>query len=300
MSHHTKVAFLLAASLVACADDSSIEQPDVIALPGDAYYPESITASADGTLFVGSLVTGQVVAFDDGTTAGRVVVGPGSGVTAVTGVLVHDKTLWLCSVDTMFMRTNEVRSFTLDGEARGTYSLGAGRFCNDLAFDKKGNLFVTDSFSGTILRLAAGGSALEPWLVDPALAPGMMGAFGLDGIAFDGDGALYVNRIDSGSLYRIAIATKAVTPIAVTPALASPDGMRMLDRDSLLVADGAGRLTRVDIAGATATATAIAELDMPTSVVQARGTTWVTEGQLGRLFGGQAPVLPFAIRRVDL
>jgi len=55
--------------------------------------------------------------------------------------------------------------------------------------------------------------------------------------------------------------------------------------------------------GDTATATTVADgLDQPTSVVQARGTAWVSEGQLGRLFAqpSQPPVLPFFVRRVDL
>jgi len=61
--------------------------------------------------------------------------------------------------------------------------------------------------------------------------------------------------------------------------------------------------SRVAITGATATASTLADdLDMPTAVVEARGAVWVTEGQLGRLFAQPqvAPVLPFAIRRVDL
>ena len=293
-----RTTFLLAAALFACGDDSTT-QPEMLELPGDAYYPESISASADGTLFVGSLTTGQVLAFADGSTEGRVVIGSGSGVTAVAGVHVEGDTLWICSVDTMFMRTNDLRSFTLDGTPKQSFTLGAGRFCNDMAFDNAGNLYVTDSFSGTILRLAAGGTTLEPWFEDTSLAPAPS-AFGLDGIAFDGAAALYVNRFDTGALYRVTIATKAVTPITVDRPLVLPDGMRRLDKDSLLLVEGEGRLTRLDISGTTATATTIAPVDMPTSVIEARGSAWVTEGQLGRLFGMEEPVLPFAVRRIDL
>jgi hypothetical protein len=44
------------------------------------------------------------------------------------------------------------------------------------------------------------------------------------------------------------------------------------------------------------------DLDMPTGVAVARGSAWVTEGQLGRLFAqpAQSPKLPFAVRRVAL
>ena len=244
----TKCAVLATALLAACTDDDVTPQPDEIALPGDAYYPESLFADADGTLYVGSLVTGQVVAFADGETEGTVVVGASSGVTGVAGVTVRGDELWLCSVDTTFQRPTEVRSFTLDGVARTTRSLGPNRFCNDLAFDTAGALYVTDSFSGTVLRLAPGGAVPEPWLEDAALAPAMQGGFGLDGLALV-SGAVFVNKFDTGGLFRIAIgaggAAGPAQPITVTPALTAPDGMRALDDRTLLVAEGNGRLTKV-------------------------------------------------------
>jgi hypothetical protein len=299
-------AALLSTLLAACGtdDDPPPSQPDLLALPGDAYYPESISASADGTLFVGSLVTGQVTAFADGATTPRVVVGAGSGVTGVTGVHVEGDELWLCSIDPTFQRATELRSFGLDGTARATFSLGEGRFCNDLAIDAGGTIYVTDSFSGTVLRLRPGASALEPWLEDAQLEPSAPGAFGLDGIAIAG-GALYVNTFDTGKLFRIAIepdgSAGAVTRIGGTFTL--PDGMRALDATTLLLVEGGGKLSRLALAGDQVTATVLADdLDMPTGVIVARGSAWVTEGQLLRLFGDppEAPNLPFAIRRIDL
>jgi len=298
-------ALTLALSLAACGDDAT-PQPDVLALPGATYYPESLSASADGTLFVGSIATGQVTAFDDGATEARVVVGTGSGVTGVTGVLVHGNELFVCSVDTTFQKATDVKSFALDGTPHGTYTLGAGRLCNDMVFDAAGNLYVTDSFSGTVLRLRAGGSALEPWLADTSLAPAQQGAFGLDGIVWV-EGALYLNKLDTGGLYRVAIAADgsagAATKITVTPALVSPDGMRALDAHTLLVVQSGGTLAKLALSGDTATATSLADgLDQPTAVIVARGSAWVTEGQVGRLFAqpAQAPNLPFAIKRVNL
>jgi hypothetical protein len=79
--------------------------------------------------------------------------------------------------------------------------------------------------------------------------------------------------------------------------------MRALDEHTLLVVEGAGRLTKLALAGTTATATPISTtLDQPTSVIVARGSAWVSEGQLGRLFAmpPQMPNLPFAVRRVAL
>ena len=162
---------------------------------------------------------------------------------------------------------------------------------------------MTDSFSGTVLRLPAGGAALEPWLVDPSLAPAAQGAFGLDGIA-PVTGAVFINKLDTGGLYRVTGGSTGVAQqITVTPPLTAPDGMRALDDRTLLVIEGSGKLTKVVVDGTTATATPLeTDLDQPTAVVVARGSAWVTEGQLGRLFAmpSQAPNLPFAIVRVDL
>lgn len=298
--------------LVACGDDARTTpdagpdapaQPDVLALPGN-YYPESLSSAGDGTLYVGSLATGQVVAFDDGATAPRVVVG--GGATGVAGVLVHGDELFTCSVDTTFQRPAEVRSYGLDGAAHRSYPLAAGQFCNDLAFDAAGTLYATDSLSGTVLRLRAGEDALATWLSDPALAPATPGAFGLDGIVVIGN-TVYLTKLDTGDLYRVAIAgdgsAGAVTRLAVTPALAAPDGLRALDDHTLLVVQNAGTLARLAISGDTATATPLArDLDQPTGVTVARGAAWVSLGQLGRLFATppQPPNLPFSVVRVDL
>ena len=302
MPNNTNLLAVLAlsTSLVACADEP---QPDLLALPGQAYYPENIHADADGALYVGSLTTGQLVAYDNGTTKPRTILDAGEhGVTGLTGVLVHDETLWGCSIDTTFSRPTEVRSFSLDGAPKATYALAANYFCNDLAFDDAGNLYITDSFSGTVQKLAKGAAAFETFVQDPRFVPDMQGAFGLDGIVYT-NGTLYINKFDSGELFAVAL-DKTITEIAVTPPLAAPDGMRVLDKSTLLVIEGgANRLSKVEVKGATATASPLSTtLDMPTGVAISRGSAWVTEGQLGRLFAqpSQAPVLPFSVKRVDL
>lgn len=291
-THFLAISLSLTASLAACSDDAAPE-PDLLALPGQAYFPESLHAADDGTLYVGSLASGQLVAFDPGATEPRTVIEAGAhGVTGVTGVLVDDDLLWLCSVDTTFQRPTEVRSFTLAGEPVDTFPLAATQFCNDLAIDGSGRLYATDSFSGTIQRL--GDDGFETYVEDPRFVPDSMGAFGLDGIAFVGD-TLYVNKLDTGELFAVG-ADRSISQLEL--ALEGPDGMRA-DGDTLLVIEGAGRLTRIDPA-TLATTTLADDLDGPTGVAIARGSAWITEGQLGALFSGTDPQLPFAVRRIDL
>jgi sugar lactone lactonase YvrE len=303
------------APLVACTgDDAQPHQPSdaptgpaVLALPGDAFYPESIQVAGDGTLYVSSLATGQIVAFDRDATEPRVVIEAGEyGITGATGVNIRGSELFVCSVDTTFQRPTELRSFSLAGEPHLTIALRPTEFCNDLEFDIGGNAYVADSFSGSVQRLLATAQNFTTYAIDPRLAPATMGAFGLDGIVLTLDG-LIVNKFDTGQLFRItstgALPTdKTITEITVTPPLVNPDGMRLIDDGTLVVVEGgAGRLSRLVITGDTAISTPIAtDLDGPTGVAISGGTAYVTEGQLGRLFAGEAPKLPFAVRRIEL
>ncbi len=283
-------------------DAAAPQQPEVIALPGQAFYPENLHAADDGTLYVGSLATGEVVAFANGDETPHTLIAPGQhGITGVTGVHVRDETLWLCSVDTTFQRATEVRSFTRAGTPLAVYPLPATTFCNDLATDAQGAVYATDSFSGTVQRLAPGATQFEQFVQDARFVPDSQGAFGLDGIVIAGS-KLIVNKLDTGELFSISVTTKAIEPIELSAPLAGPDGMRLYDDDSLLVIEGtANRLSRVDITGALGTVSPIAtDLDMPTGVTVSRGFAWVSEGQLGRLFTGQSPNLPFSLRRVAL
>src|SRR3569832_943276 len=294
------LAISLAPSLVGCGDDTP-DQPDQLVLPNDA-YPESLSSDAHGSLYVGSITAGSIAAYDDGAATPRMVLADAS-VTGVAGVLVHGDALWICSVVAQFRHPTEIKCFGLDGTARATYPLGAMQFCNDLTFDAAGNLYATDSFSGTVLRLPAGGNALETWFTDPALAPAAQGAFGLDGIVAT-TGALYLGKLDTGGLYRVPINADGTAGTATQlTALSAPDGIRALDDHTLLVAENSGALVKVAITGDAATATVLATgLDQPTGVTVARGSAWVSEGQLGKLFLLLliVPSEPFLVRRVDL
>jgi sugar lactone lactonase YvrE len=134
---------------------------------------------------------------------------------------------------------------TLDPETAGVYRVSrdgtAERlpgtadilFANGLAFDKLGNLYVTDSIGGAVWKIPPGGSA-EQWIQDPQLEG--TGAFGLgfpigaNGITFAGN-SLVVANTEKASLLRIPIRVdgSAGTPtvIADDPALFGADGLTL-------------------------------------------------------------------------
>jgi sugar lactone lactonase YvrE len=310
---------LAAASLAACGSSTSTAEPapltdplagtaTTLKLPGDRFYPESVSASPDGTLYVGSLGTGQVVAFARGQTTAKTVVAGGDP-KGVSGVLADaaSSTLWLCAVDlSATPPASELRAYDLaTGSKKTSYPFDKPAFCNDLVLDDAGNLFVADSFGG-VWELKKGARALAIWKRDPLLAASSPSGFGADGIALDGKGSMFVNTFSDGRLLKIAIngdgSAGALSPITVNPPLSAPDGMRMLDANTLVLVDGtAGTLLKVALgAGGTATATTVASgLKGPTSLARVGETYWVTEGQLGTLLGAPgSPELPFGLRAV--
>lgn len=277
-------------------------------LPGDRFYPESASASADGTLYVGSLGTGQVVAFARGQSTATTFIAGGDP-KGVSGVLADSasSTLWLCAVDLSTKPpATELRAYDLaSGTKRGSYPFADPAFCNDMALDKAGNLFVTDSFGG-VWQLKKGAKQLGVWKRDPLLAPSAPTGFGADGIALDGNGSMFINTFSDGRLLKIAInedgTAGSLSAVTVTPPLSAPDGMRMLDPKTLVVVDGsAGKMLKVSLgAGNEAIATTIASgLNAPTSLALVGDTFWVSEGQLSTLLGSPgSPKLPFALRAV--
>ncbi len=180
-------------------------------------------------------------------------------------------------------------------------------FCNDIAVDAGGAVYVTDSANPTVLRLPAGASKFEVFATDPQFAPPQPNSAGLDGIAFGGDGALYVTTYAAGGFFRIAVDKARAGGVVKLrgPALGLPDGLRPLGRNRFLLVEGAGTLDRIDVDGDRFRAEPLrAEFRTPTSVTRVGSVAWVSEGQMPLFFDparkGESPALPFRIYTVPL
>lgn len=300
--------------------DAGLVQHDELALPGPAFYPENLHASADGTLYVGSLTTGAVVKFFPGQAEATPFLPGGGAVKGIAGVLIDEQTqsLLICAVDATFQTVPTVQRYDLEtGALEATFTFpGAGlpdggsnpfvAFPNDLAFDSAHRLYVTDSFGGKIYTVAdvTSNAVFTQWAADVTLAPAQANTFGADGITWDGTGNFYVNNNNTGAIVRIARhadgSAGPVTALTITPVLGHPDGQRQLDANTLALVDNDGRLVKVAISGTTGTVTPIANrLDAPTGVVKVGSSYWVTEGQItSSLLTGQGARLPFLVRRI--
>jgi streptogramin lyase len=289
----------------------------VITLPGDRFFPEGITVTSDGTFFVGSMEEGSIVRVLPGATEAEPFIAPGAnGLVSVLGLYADERRglLWACSADAGNGKLADaapvgVKAFDLHtGEVRGSYDFPGGGFPNDLTIDTAGNLYTTDSWTPRILRLPAGGSALEEWINDPQLGAEQ---WSLNGIDFDkNSGVIYMVNQLIGKLFRIAIEPDgragAVTLIKTSRPLRRPDGLKVIGPNILATAEGgAGGMAVIEVSGDTATVTVISEgLDDVSTFAYYQGSAWIVENQ-GRHFwdptnAGPDPTPPFRVVEVPL
>jgi len=317
-----RVAYLAIAVAVLSSATSltAIAETRSIALPGRRAFPESLTSTADGTLFIGRLGDGGIVRANARSGVVAVFVPPGASESrSILGVFADERAnmLWACSNDLSALgglsgsgdSRSALKGFDLrTGAAKRSVPLpGAHAFCNDIAVDARGAIYVTDSAGPNVLRLPAGASTFEVFVSSPQFSP-PEGGIGLDGIAFGHDGNLYVTTYTAGGLFRVDVkegSAAGVTKLHGSSSLTRPDALRSLGENSFLLIEGSGTLNRVSICGESFGVALIrGGFREPTSVTRVESTAWVSEGQLAFFFDParrkSSPSLPFRIYAVPL
>src|SRR6266850_7366950 len=291
-----------------------------IRVPGMKAFPDSITSTSDGALFVGRVGDGGIVRVKPGSAESTVFVRPGaSGSRSILGIFADEasNTLWACSNDLSALggpatgrdTGSALKGFDLKtGVGKRSVSLpGSHAFCNDITVDAQGSVYITDSAHPTILRLSPGATTFEVFAQDAAFAPPQGGA-GLDGIAFGSDGNLYVTTYTAGGLFRVEVRAGSagrITALSGDHQLRFPDALRALGDHSFLLIEGSGALDRVVVQGGEFAVKSVhGGFVTPTSVTRIGMTAWVSEGQLSFFFDppkkNLSPSLPFRIYAVPL
>ena len=124
---------------------------------------------------------------------------------------------------------------------------------NSLTFDDRGNLYVTESATGAIWKVARGAHVPMLWLTHELLSPPPGGAFGANGIVYK-DKSLFLVNTDKGTLLRVPLNRdgSAGDPTVLAQLLdqlgatIGPDGLA-IGADKALYATGAyeGLLVRI-------------------------------------------------------
>jgi sugar lactone lactonase YvrE len=279
------------AVLLGCIGGTAAFAADKVQVGDAGVFPESITSTADGTLIVGSIGTGQIFRAAPGaTTADSWIAAVTDGPTAVLGVYADEanQTLWACYADLALFagaggKASVLRSYDLaSGTLKTTVPLGEGTFCNDIATAADGTAYVADTAGGQLFKVAPGATTAEPFLKDAALAS-------LDGLSFGPDGALYLNGVSTNKLFRLAMADGApgtLTELTLSQPISGPDGMRFGDDGVLYLAEnGSGQVDAVTFDGDTATIRVLAKdgWDSPTAVTKVGDTLWVIEAKFSKM-----------------
>ncbi|HWA23048.1 MAG TPA: hypothetical protein VG735_11685, partial [Caulobacterales bacterium] len=224
-----------------------------------------------------------------------------TGMRTVLGVYADDasNTLYVCSASPYGQprqaEFSALRTFDLKtGAAKASYPMidPDKAVCNDIAIDKDGAAFITDTAGGRVMKLAKGAPALSVWFQDDRLE-------GIDGIAF-GDRGLYVNTVGTSRLFRIekrADGTAgALTELTPSLPLKGPDGLRALGGEKFLMAEStptSGRVSEVTITGDKAELRVLTN-DAPgvTAIARIGDRVWVNRAKFGYRKGplqGQSP-----------
>jgi sugar lactone lactonase YvrE len=151
-------------------------------------------------------------------------------------------------------------------------------FPNGLAFDDAGNLFVTNSTSGTVWRIASNG-VVALW-ADHDLLRSHVGFAGANGIVFDRRSRSFlVTNYDDGLLLRVAVLAdgSAGVPAVVADGLPGADGVVVNRSGTIYVAQQTENLVvAVEPNGSMEVlATAADGLDWPASLALAPSEAWL-------------------------
>lgn len=277
------------------------ETQNAIELPTNFQYPNGITQASNGTLYVGSIVSGQILQIaPDGK---QEIFFPGSeDVFAATSLRLDEQRgiLWGTSPDFLGVKNadGEIirrphRVFALDirtGKVLRSLLMPNNGFGNDLALDADGGVYITDSFNPQIYYLAPGANQLETWIENELFRPNSE-KIGLAGIARNSSGITIVGMYSAGKLLKITNQPQdsVVEVIPLERQLENPDGMQFTDDGLLLLTEGAmetgdGRLVRIDVLSSATEPklieTLVSGLESPVNLTTLNRNVWVTESRI--------------------
>jgi len=284
--------------------------PTRYVLPGSTVFPEGIaydertqlvfvSSTTDGTVFRGSASDETLTSF----------LPPGAdGRTTAIGLEVDNNGhLFVAGGGTGFVWVYDA----LSGDLIAALQTGSSpTFINDIAVDKDGVAYITDSMSPVIYRAVpngSGGYTIERWL-ELAGTPIVYGpGFNLNGMVVSpSDQYLFTVQTNTGKMYRIDIATKEIVQLDVGGAtFPNGDGLWIRGNTLYVLQNQQAIITEIRANPNQARGTVVGQTTdpsfvVPTSLVGARGRLLVVNSQFNRRGPGLSPVLPFTVSVVAI
>jgi len=226
-------------------------------LPRGAPNPEGITVDRHGDLYVSGFAPtnptgpGKVFVFNREGHLKRVLhVANSSNALLGLGFTAHDELLVIDFGASQVLRVNPHSGassvFMTVPPPANVHGLNA------LTFDRRGNVYVSDSFQGTIWVTGPKGGLATVWKSDALLGTSGFPPFGANGLQFNNDeSALFVANTGSDTIVRIAKTGSAAGAATVfTNSINGADGLLIDDDDNLWVcANQSNEIVVVDPSG---------------------------------------------------
>ncbi|MXV52392.1 gluconolaconase [Pedobacter sp. HMF7647] len=302
----------------------SVAQSRRINFQAPQLYPEGITYDQQKKLFyVGSVRTGAIGSVDEQGNYKEIY--KSNDLISSFGMKVVPATtrLWICLSDQNPLYSIYSSPSTLKKMARviaidlktnkkvadvDLASLYNGpHFLNDLTYDTKGNLYITDSFSPVIYKIDQSGKAsifAQNELFRSA-------ATGLNGIVFHPSGFLLAVNNGDGTILKIAVNNPSdVQKVAVDRLFSGGDGLIIDKQNRLLIAQNKGInkvscLESIDnwkSAKVIAATDAYARFQFPSTIALQNDKIWVLNAKLDELKAknNPPPSKTFFIQQVEL
>jgi len=229
---------------------------DAIVLRDNDFFPEGITLDpVTNDLFIGSLFDGTIVKVPNGSLTPEIFADeiPNALTRGAVGLKVDNvnNLLWACdsTLDPARPGATLTGLSLVDASVVVTHEFaGANDFCNDIAIDAAGNVFVTETVVGQVLTIDAANvltpNSLEVFVASAGIAGN--GGFGANGLALTG-GALFVANTTAGTIVRFdpaaadVAATEQIVVITegdvANTVLSGPDGLLALSDTEVLVVE---------------------------------------------------------------
>jgi Cu-Zn family superoxide dismutase len=277
--------------------------PEGIAVRGDTFYVGSTT---DGTIYRGDV--------DEEVATPFLLPGNPEGRTFAVGMKVDGRTLFVAGGSTGQVFAYDVRS----GELVGQWTVDDPAdpenptFLNDVAIDRSGDVYVTDSRRPYLYRIEADDrrtDAVEPldvFVEFEGTALEYTAGFNVNGIVVSPDDRYVVlAHSGEGALYRVAIRDQSVVRIDLGGASVSGDGLVLDGRRTLYAVERQGdvgyvvevRLDRRLTSGTVVGRTTDPSFDDPTTAALVGRSLLVVNSQFGERAAGEEPG-PFTVSRI--
>jgi len=225
-------------------------------LPAGAANPEGIAVDHHGFVYVGTFAVtgappGRMFVFDrDGDL--RRELNPTGSSNLLLAVDINPVTDDLLVVD--FGNKTVLRVDRHSGAATvfTTIPGGAAAGPNAIAFDRVGNVYISDSFQGVIWRTGPGGGAPIAWVSSPLLTTTGTPPFGANGLDFNRrETALFVANTGNDQVIRIPVTAGAPgTPEVFVNSINGADGLILDEHDNVWVtANQSDEIVVVDPSG---------------------------------------------------